>query len=221
MRACLIVILLLLQGLAVAAGTTIYRTTDADGNVVFTDNPPQERPSKTVKLKPTNAVPMAAPRSDKAASSDNAGTVKPAFQGYTDLRITSPEDGATIRNPQKPVSVKVQLAPSLQPGDQLRILDNGESQQGTGMSNPERGSHTLQAEVVDKDGDILIRSASITVYVHRTSMSQQSGGASGSGASSFGAAAHAGGGARAGGAAGAGGAASAGSGASFGHAASR
>lgn len=219
MRVCLIVALLLVQGLAVAATDTqtpIYRTTDADGNVVFTDNPSAERPAEAVQLKPTNSMPMGA---EKTRSAEGAEAVAPTsdFRGYTTLRITSPKDGVTLRDLHEPVAVKVRLSPSLQAGDQVRIIDNGEPLPGDAIAHADRGTHTLHAEVVDENGDVLIRSASITVYVHRTSVSGGRGGASGSGLGAFGHTAHTGEGSSYGGASHAGGAASAGSASSYGH----
>lgn len=198
------------------SGTVIYQSTDANGNTVFSDQPPRDRPSKTIQLGPTNAVPMATP----APSKPKGGKV--GFPGYSSLAINSPSDGATIRNPDKPIVVHATATPPLQPGDTLKLRDNGSELSGMSLDNPNRGTHILQAEVVGKDGEVLIQSPSVTIYVHRTSVSQQSGNHSGSssGVASFGSAASTGSAASAGGASSPGSGASTGSAASLGQAAS-
>lgn len=199
-----------------SSGTVIYRSTDANGNTVFSDQPPANGPAQTVKLGPTNAVPMATP----APTRPQGG--KRGFPGYSSLVITSPDDGATIRNPDKPITVQAKVTPPLQPGDRLRLVDNGQTLNGMSLDNPNRGTHTLQVEVVGKEGSVRIQSPSITVYIHRTSVAQQHRNHSGSAAtavSSFGNAASTGSAAAAGGAASAGSGASPGSAATLGRAA--
>ncbi|WP_198588698.1 DUF4124 domain-containing protein [Alloalcanivorax mobilis] len=191
MRVCLIFLLLL--GLSPAwadeasgRDDTIYRTTDKNGNVVFTDNPADKSRAEPVRLREPNTVPMKAPLpvGEPKAADDKQ---QPAFQGYQRLAITSPEDQATVRNPSSPVPVRISLEPALRDGHRLVVLDNGTPLQGQALENPNRGSHTLQVEVRDASGASVARSEPVVIYVHRTSVSQQGRASGGSGVATYGA----------------------------------
>ena len=60
-------------------------------------------------------------------------------------------------------------------GHQLVVLVDGQAQapvQGTNITleNVDRGSHTLQGQIIDAAGKVLISSPSITVHLHRQSV---------------------------------------------------
>lgn len=196
-------------------GRAIYRTVDENGNVVFTDNPPNKGRAEPVTVGPVNTMESRRseePGAARASQRDEDGPV------YRALAITAPADGATVRLPQdNPVTVRVTSDPPRGADHRLVILDNGVPMEGARMDFPNPGSHQLQAVIEDADGRPLIRSQPVTFYVHRIRASDA--GDTGSGyptrgdASQRGEAAGRGGHARPGGAAQRGGAAGLGSGA--------
>lgn len=146
----------------------IYRSVDKNGNVIFSDQPPGDGgASEEVHLRTPNAVPM---EKVKLPQADPQVAEKEQFQEYLSLVITSPEPESTIRNPQEPVPVVVDLRPSLQGEDRLVLFDNGEAQPGMELNTVIRGTHSLVVKVVSADDEVLISSEPVQVYVHRSTV---------------------------------------------------
>lgn len=148
----------------------IYRTLDADGNVVFTDNPPDKKRAEEVKVGPTNTMDSPPPERRAEPRGDAPPEPPPvADNGYQTVSISAPSAGANLRIPQdNPIQVQVSLSPSLKSGHRLVILDNGTPLEGTAMDFPNPGEHTLIAQVRDGDGTVLIESRPVVFYVMRT-----------------------------------------------------
>ncbi|HCR80822.1 MAG TPA: hypothetical protein DIW42_15020, partial [Alcanivorax sp.] len=109
MKTCWPLLLLTVPILAVAQTTDrpdsgsngIYRTLDADGNVVFTDNPPDKKRAEEVKVGPTNTM-DSPPVERRAASRGDAPPEppEPPDTSYEAVSITAPDAGANLRIPQ-------------------------------------------------------------------------------------------------------------------------
>ena len=153
----------------------IYKTTDKDGNVVYTDNPSPSRPSEKVKLKPITPLPPAeyiappSPRSQKPESD----------YSYETLTITSPANDSVIHNNGN-VLVNVSVKPALLGNHKLRLLVDGEVLAGPqknntfAIENMFRGTHQLQVEIVDGKGKSLMQTASV-IHVHRPFIRSETG----------------------------------------------
>ncbi|WP_161318418.1 DUF4124 domain-containing protein [Alcanivorax sp. DP30] len=188
----------------------IYRSVDANGNVVFTDQPPESGDAEQVQLRELNTVPT-----DKMKQVLDSGNEpqETAEEGYSSLVITSPDNEATVRNPESAVPVSVKLEPALKPGDSMVLYDNGVAQPGMELEMPDRGLHRVEVKVLDADGKVKISSPVIEFYIHRSTVSdfrQRPGFDRNGAAANVGGAASVGGSASVGGAASAGGAASVG-----------
>ena len=144
----------------------IYKWTDANGNVHFSDksHPGAEKielpkPQTYSVPKTPNLVTETEPTTDSIASD------------YLKISIAQPEDQATIRNPQGYLSVILDIKPKLQVGDKVQIiLDDspfGEPQASTvfGLRDITRGSHTLVAQLIDYKGKIIKTSELVTFYM--------------------------------------------------------
>ncbi|WP_416138352.1 DUF4124 domain-containing protein [Halomonas sp. HK25] len=168
-----------------AQAQTIYRTTDAQGNVVFTDNP--DRGGEQVELAPLTVVPSSgevrtgqtAPRlegSDAAAASGSPGQ---PFMPYDSFRILSPShEQAFPVGSAGNVSVELGIDPQLREDHRVRLLLDGQVSQ-TAMhttafmvANMNPGEHVLQAELLDGSGAVRHRSSPVTIYVHRASVNR-------------------------------------------------
>lgn len=141
----------------------IYKSTDADGNVSFSDAPSATTESEPVEIQTPNTI---APTSAPALTPQ--GEIKPDFR-YTSLSI-SPANDSTIRSNNGNFSVTLTLTPALKTGHSLHFYFDGKKQAGSGTSyqfnNVDRGAHNLRAEVVDGDGKVLIQQSS-TVHLQR------------------------------------------------------
>lgn len=158
-------------GLVLASGAgaddQIYRSVDKEGRVIFSDEAGEG--AKPVELPPTNTMEQPAVMPQPAPSE---GTVS-EFTGYDSVAIVQPANDESIVNTGGDFSVSVRTTPPLQTGHSVRLLLDGAAYASTGadgsfsLSNIDRGSHTLQVQVIGEDGAILGASSTITVHVRR------------------------------------------------------
>jgi len=170
-RLLLLVLLLLpLGGVAQA----VYRTTDAQGNVVFTDSPPANAtPADRVEIRPTNTVqpPPIPPR----PASENTPNAEAEVAAYT-LTITEPANETTFPMGPGNFSVSVNVSPALQSTENLQLFLDGEPQgepqraSTWSLTNVNRGQHDLTVGVIDDAGQTLASSPAVRVFVMRPSV---------------------------------------------------
>ncbi len=167
----LLAVMVLLPQLSTAQ---IYKSTDAEGNVIFSDTPSTEGPSEQVELQQTNAAappPDIAPR-DTGNRDRDAEDVGPAYN----VAIASPANETTIPMGPGNFSVSASVSPAPAGGSLLQLYVDGAAsgapQSGTSWSltNVFRGGHDLTVGVVDKNGEQLAVSAPVRVYVLRPSV---------------------------------------------------
>lgn len=185
-------IVLCLLGLVMAQGvlaTTIYRTTDAQGKVVFTDDP--ERGGEPVELAPLTVIPsspegrQAEPPRVEGITPRMSEMPGQPFMPYDTFRIRSPAPGADLpASYAGNLQVELEIEPPLRPDHRVRLLVDGQVSQ-TAMhtrtfmlTNLERGEYALQAELLDAQGQIRHRTAPVPLYVQRANatLPQGSGG---------------------------------------------
>ncbi len=160
--------LLVLCFIPLIAGAAIYRSVDKDGNVVFSDQP--QPGAKQLKLPPIPT--FKAPVPDQSV---DGAKKAPAKAAYAHFSIAQPADNATIRSNTGTVQVHLSLKPNLHPGDHIALKVDGQPQGGditttqVTFQNLNRGTHTVQAQVVNAQGDVVISTAVVTFYLHRAS----------------------------------------------------
>lgn len=161
---------LLLAGIIIFSGfatAQIYKTTDEQGNVKFTDNPPPDAEATPVEIEQTNTA-----RSIELPATQEAELEEEEKEGYKSLSISSPAADTIFPNGLLPTPVSVNLAPALKEGHKLRARINGQvvaSSQSTSFEIPPplaRGTLSLQVEVVGGD-KVLIQSAPVTIHAFR------------------------------------------------------
>lgn len=147
----------LLLGLALPVTAQIYKYTDANGNTVFTDQPPEGQATQNVELPKTNSVsmPAAAPPAP-ATSPDTSANVAP----YSTLQLTGIPDDEALRANNGTFSVSVLIEPRLASNHRLRLLLDGKPHGQPGnvprlqVSNADRGEHSLAVEVLSGEQSI-------------------------------------------------------------------
>jgi hypothetical protein len=156
-----------------SAADSIYRTTDAEGNVVFTDAPgASSRPSEQIEIQRTNTVepPQITPLPDTNTPTNGQDAPPP----YT-VTITTPADETSLPMGPGNFSVSVNVNPALDKYMGLQLFMDGVAwgtpQRDTlwDLTNVFRGQHDLTVAVVNKDGEPQAMSAPVRVYVHRPS----------------------------------------------------
>ena len=147
----------------------MYKVTDADGNVTFTDTPPLSSDGK-IEEHSVHAPNSAKPTEATRAPAESVEVEEPIRY---DTRIVTPADNATIPMGPGNFSVQVSLSPRLEAGENLLLLMDGEPV-GTPqripnwqLSNVYRGEHRLQVLRVDDEGAELDASNISTVFVMR------------------------------------------------------
>jgi hypothetical protein len=162
------VVLLLFFITVVTASADVYRSVDEDGNVVFSDQPsPGAEKLDIQEIQTIETQPLAPPPLPPPPET--------TFPGYDKIAITSPEQDATIRDNQGNFTVTAALDPQLQTalGHQLMLYMDGKpvSEGGAAttfsLQNIDRGTHSLQAVAVDRDGNEVGRSAAVVVHMKR------------------------------------------------------
>ncbi len=162
---------------------TIYRSTDAQGNVVFTDNP--ERGGEEVDLEPLTVVPSRGEVRDQEAvtrvesggtSASRDGPGEP-FMPYDSFRIASPGNEETLPSGAAgSLEVTLGIEPRLREDHRVRLLVDGRVSQSAMhteaflLNDLPRGEHVLQAELLDGSGEIRHRTSPVTLYVQRASV---------------------------------------------------
>lgn len=160
----------LLAVLALPASAEIYKYTDANGNTVFTNQPPQGTNAEQVNLPPVNTVaPPPVP-----TMPGNSQSKSSTEQVYSVLEISDVPEEEALRANNGNFTVSVRIAPQLRIGDSLQLLLDGQPYGGRTnsiefpLSNIERGEHSLSVQAFS--GDRLIQqSPTVTFTIQRIS----------------------------------------------------
>ncbi len=160
--------------LALPAQAEVYRIVNPDGSVTFTDQPQQG--AERVKLPPVSTYPAPRVSAPVQASSDQDEESTDA--GYNSFVVTEPAPETTIRDNQGNVSMQVRVEPALRVEQGHRIqfmvdgVDQGEPSTNTGATfqNVNRGSHSLSARLIDAEGNTLMTTPPVTVFVRQASV---------------------------------------------------
>lgn len=160
--------LLLLCAAAVLPAAETWRWRDANGVVHFSDRPVPgaERVVLGSAPKPGSTAP--------ASRGTQSGSQQASTQDvvpYERCEVTSPANDQVFQN-ETSVPVTVDVQPGLQADHQLRVIFNGalvtgwdgSSRSGT-LTDLVRGTHVLEARVVDGAGRALCQSPQISFHI--------------------------------------------------------
>lgn len=164
--------ILLLVSLALCFGVfaqdRVYKRVNPDGSVEYSDQPMQGAEVMKVPKGSTFTMPESTPSSSAAV--DNAAET--AKVSYDSLDITRPANDETIRSNEGKLTALARVTPQLAPEHRFRWSLDGAivpdvNSPELRMNNVDRGSHTLQAEIVDADGNVVISSDTVTFHLMR------------------------------------------------------
>lgn len=165
---------LLLASLLVATSALAqaYRWVDDQGVVHYSDRP--EPGAESIVLPRSNTTSVRRP-ARPASGADDAAAADPAqpFR-YESIEITSPTAEETLWNIGGVLNVSIAVTPALQPGHQVRMYFDGVATMvsGTGFQIEEvhRGTHNLQVEILDANGELMIRTRANRFYVQQNTV---------------------------------------------------
>jgi hypothetical protein len=166
-----IVFTLMSLACSVALATTVYKWVDENGVVHYSDQPHPNAQKLQIEGVQTYSSKSAAVRAPAESE-----TQAEAASSYRGCAIAQPLDQQNLVNAQS-VFIRVQTDPVIRRGDQVFISMDGQVLNGglaTGMSfnvSPlERGSHTVQAQVKDTNGQTLCQTPAVTFYVQQPNL---------------------------------------------------
>lgn len=169
---------LLLTCLALPALAATYRWVDENGVVHYSDKPRENAEQIEVPAAQTysrDTIPARASRNTGSRSTQARSSGSQAT--YQSLRVVRPAPQETYRNIGGELPVSLSLTPNLLPGHRLRVLYDGRPLQdwperllSHTITGVYRGEHNIKAEVVDAGGKTVASSATVTFFVHQTSL---------------------------------------------------
>jgi len=144
----------------------IYKWTDTNGVVHFTDKPHPN--AERIEL------PDPQEYSSPVPTPETPSLPVPAVDApQYNITITQPTEQETLRNNQGYIPVILQIEPDLKAGDKLQLIFDG-AELGEPQTAPvfalrdvNRGSHTLAVQIVDENGTIVYTTPAVTFFMHR------------------------------------------------------
>jgi len=164
--------LLIIVGLTLCFGVwaqdRVYKRVNPDGSVEYSDQPLQG--AEVMKVPKGSTFTMPETATSTAAPVDS--TAEETGVTYDSLEITQPANDKTIRSNEGKVTALARVTPELASNHRFRWSLDGEIVQDVNspelrLNNIDRGSHALQAEIVDADGNVVISSETITFHLMR------------------------------------------------------
>ncbi len=154
-----------------AVDAALYKGLDAGGNVVYSDKPFSNAEQYTPP--PISVMDALEVTDEKGADAEE----KSVEFKYMKFDIISPANNQAIRD-EAFLDVSLRLEPGLNAAENhaVWLLMDGKVQVESSKSlsfqldDVERGAHQIQAQVRDEAGEGVVRTRSVIVYVHRTTV---------------------------------------------------
>ncbi|MEN8167166.1 MAG: DUF4124 domain-containing protein [Pseudomonadota bacterium] len=168
-----ILILLLVLPLALpCSAKDVYKSTSDDGVVIYSDT--YKEGAERIRVqggKPGRPAKAETATNNRSNTTDSATAV-----GYETFEIAQPANEETIRSNEGTVTVGLNLTPALSSGHLIQIYLNG-TKLGSDLTTTQftlnelnRGTHSLQAKVVDVEGKPQISSETINFHLRKASI---------------------------------------------------
>ncbi|EIC22093.1 DUF4124 domain-containing protein [Thiorhodovibrio frisius] len=144
----------LLLSLPTWAGAGAYKGIDADGRVIYSDQPLPNAEQIALPARPSGE--------DKPENNTQDGAILGPYQQF---EVLAPASGATQDSVDGKVQVSLMLDPQLEPDHKLSVQVDGTPVAGLDgrtqfvLQGLPPGSHQLQAEILDASGAAVARTA--------------------------------------------------------------
>ena len=167
------------------AQNKVYKSKDADGNIIYTDQAPPEGaeamvlPGLSIVTPRENQESVRTLNVNRRPESGVTATALPSMeelrQTYSAVEISSPKDDEQLWGTGNTVDVTINLKGPLLAGLSIQLTLDGQAlprQSSTSIRLDElyRGAHTLQAAVVDGNGQVFGRSDTVNFFVRQHSV---------------------------------------------------
>lgn len=166
---------------AITAGPVsaqVYKTVDEDGNVTYTDQPPNDG-SKPVDLPPLSIIET--PTYERPAKATEEGaegedgkemSLRYLRKNYQDFAIVAPQQEESVWHPGNVITVAWNVSYALQPGMRVTVSVDGvkqtpSSEQIIAVTGLERGEHTVTAELTDAKNRRIATAEPVTFFIRQ------------------------------------------------------
>ena len=164
----------ILLALFVTSGVaaTVYKVTDDQGNITYTDTAPAETAVEEVPLPPVNKVASPPPAAATPAYPESA-ELSPVFNGYSSAALVSPLNDSLVHFDQPQVLAQLALNPALAVDHRVQFYVDGSAYGPAVAANSlaiaglERGTHHISARVLSSQGAVLVIAEPVRVHVQR------------------------------------------------------
>lgn len=152
----------------VLAETRVYERVNEEGVVEFSDRPSGD--ARPVTVTPNVVTMPEAPSVDSAPAEE---TDQPATEPtYLKVEITAPKNDEAIRSNAGNFAATAVVEPGLFNDDRIQWLFDGEVLPGAtttflSMRNVDRGTHTIQLQIVNAKGEVVKSSEPVTFHLLR------------------------------------------------------
>lgn len=170
-----LIVILLCCPMVHAATSSIYQSREADGTIIYSDKP-IDKSTQIVILPAENVIDTESSRppvtKEKSVTEVKEVIPKTQPQTYAIFEMTTPSNQETFQN-QPMIKVAITIDPPLKQNDKIQIyLDDkpwGSPRDTTvfEFSRPDRGTHTIYAELFNSEGVSLKKTKPYTIYVHQ------------------------------------------------------
>ena len=173
------ILILILLFPAFANAAEVYRWTDTDGEVHYSDRPEEGAEVVTIEEAQTYSAP-APTTSSSSRSAGSSGADGDSSPAYSLFEIVTPEREEVLWNIGGELNVALRLTPRLQSGHTVSVFLDGEpvrklprGSTRAQLSDVVRGTHTLHAEVQDRAGTAVATTDPVQFTVQQTSIQNQ------------------------------------------------
>ena len=182
----LLITLAMTLAFAAQGSAEVYKTVDKDGNVVYTDRPPDPE-SKPMDLPGLSVIAPQAPTNPRPAvavsGADTAGAVEQQEvtsmsdlkKGYRDFTLVSPTPDQTFVGTENKAVIAWDTRYALQPGMSVTIYIDGVAREPTtsallNVVKMDRGAHEVYAELRDARNRRVATTGKVTFHIQQNSI---------------------------------------------------
>jgi hypothetical protein len=173
-------LLILLSALLMAlpaAAREVYKWVNEEGVIIYSDTyQPGAESIKVDDARVGRAGGAASSQPGPGAAADEAPA---GDSGYEEFVIAQPENDETIRSNEGIVTVGLTLSPTLMDGHGIQVYVDGSRIGEASLTSTQftlnalnRGTHSLQAKVVDESGATLISTDTISFHLRKASINK-------------------------------------------------
>lgn len=168
-----LLIFLFLATVLIPVHAKVYKWTDENGEIQYSDKPHEG--AETVKIQKSSTYTPAPVPTGEESLGEGTATTDGTYEAFA---IAEPENNKTIRSNEGIISISFFVQPALQEGHKIVLFLDGQKMQGEHASTRlsirqvERGTHTLRAQLLGEEGDVLASTKSVVIHLRKEALSE-------------------------------------------------